>query len=1025
MKKPKFFKSLLVAAGLLVGASAWAGNVTATLDHTAGAQWGLNTGASTVDAEKEHYNNDASSAWAGCAYAKFSFSIPEGQSISKATLTYSVNQGGSSGRNDIIYYMSKNFDLNWATFAGQTGTDLRNTSSRAGKAVEAAPTGGKGDRIGLTQDVTDAVKAIFNEGQSYIIFQWTGNAGGADLYGKSSTHVPSLVIETADASNVANYTINYKLGEAVVKTVSSSKMANDVITAEMAVDGEGDYAGNHYLITAETAPSLTLTAGDNTLDVPVRTPYTATLTLTTTINGIDNVENITLVESDNKSCAWNYPYSMYVKSGDIYYLCDANTFVLSGTFTNGDVIEKSISYSTADESIVFFGEVENLNNAVYPVEGDFSGGKRAAISGSKIAPLTTLPAGIYEVSGTVYDNTFRGLYLRKSNSVNESEVIVGTTTADGNLMSAKFVLSQETSVNLSGTTLSGKVNQSADLDYVLIKKLGEINTMSIVGDFSENGWVTESGIAMTQSTENPDIWTAVVEGFVVNPSKMLYKYKAVANEKYGVYDLGKDGDSSKDQEYDFDYDGARAGVYTLTFTANTKENKVSLAPTRTDDYTYTVTFVNVAGWASVKAYAWNGNGDVTAAWHGDQIEKTGTLEDYDVYTYSYKGTNVPTKIIFNDGGSNKTGDLDFSDGAQYTNGTILHNYSVSFTTNLGWQTVKAYVWSGDGQNKLLGEWNSDQSVMTLSDDVYTISFKGENAPESIIFHNGTGSETSTLAFENGKAYSWNSYTVYYDNTTTQWANVYAWAWNVNADNTKTNLCGDWPGIRIGNTSEVLSYTYTGAAAPDMILFNGGSDEVKTEDFTFENGKTYTTAGPNSVDKTITAAGYATYCSPYALDFTGSSLTAYVASKGADNKVTFSPITKVPANTGILLKGNAGTYAINTTTGDTEPVTDNALVGVLVDTEVPAGSFVLLNGSKGVGFYRALNAFTVSANTAYIEKLDDGARTFIGFNFDESTGIDGIAVEKMSNGEVYNLQGQRVTKAQKGLYIINGKKVLVK
>ena len=863
MKKPKFFKSLLVAAGLLVGASAWAGNVTATLDHTAGAQWGSNTGASTVDAEKEHYNNDASSAWAGCAYAKFSFSIPEGQSISKATLTYSVNQGGRSGRDDIIYYMSKDFDLVWATFAGQTGTDLRNTSSRAGKAVEAAPTGGTGDRIGLTQDVTDAVKAIFNEGQSYIIFQWTGNAGGADLYGKGSTHVPSLVIETADASNVANYTINYKLGDAIVKTVSSSKMANDVITADIAVDGEGDYAGNHYLITAETAPSLTLTAGDNTLDVPVRTPYTATLTLTTTINGIDNVENITLVESDNKSCAWNYPYSKYVKSGDIYYLCDANTFVLSGTFTNGDVIEKSISYSTADESIVFFGEVENLNNAVYPVEGDFSGGKRAAISGSKIAPLTTLPAGIYEVSGTVYDYTFRGLYLRKTNSVNESEVIAGTTTANGNLMSAKFVLSQETSVNLSGTTLSGKVNQSADLDYVLIKKLGEINTMSIVGDFSANGWVPESGIAMTQDEQNPDIWTAVVDNYIVTSAKYDYQYKAVANGNWDDWVIGNPNASNNDknQEYGFNYDGAREGMYKLTFTVDTHANTVELAIEKQP--TATVYFINTNGWnaENIKIWAWDTN-------NGD---------------YNYTGGTWPG------------------------------------------QTMTATGEQIDGKD----------------------------------------------------VYSWSTY--------------------------------------------VLNPTPT-----TLIISNNGSDTERTYNQPFVNGATYKADGSiASVSKAITAAGYATYCSPYALDFTGSALTAYVAAKDADNKVTFSPITKVPANTGILLKGNAGTYAINTTTGDTDPVTDNALVGVLVDTEVPAGSFVLLKGTSGVGFYCALNAFTVSANTAYIEKLDDGARTFIGFNLDESTGIDGIAVEKMSNGEVYNLQGQRVVKAQKGLYIINGKKVLVK
>lgn len=168
--------------------------VTATLDHTAGAQWGSNTGASTVDSEKEHYNNDAGSAWAGCAYAQFSYELPEGATIIKAELIYYVNQGGKAARNEIIYYMNKGFSLDYNTFAGQTGTDLRNTSNRSSSSVT-INTGGTGDRGPLTANVTDFVKAIAENGQDYIIFQWTGNAGGSDLYGKgSSTKAPVLNI---------------------------------------------------------------------------------------------------------------------------------------------------------------------------------------------------------------------------------------------------------------------------------------------------------------------------------------------------------------------------------------------------------------------------------------------------------------------------------------------------------------------------------------------------------------------------------------------------------------------------------------------------------------------------------------------------------------------------------------------------------------------------------------------------------------------------------------------------------------
>ena len=168
--------------------------VTATLDHTAGAQWGSNTGASTVDAELEHYNNDAETAWAGCAYAQFSYELPEGATVTKAELVYYVKQGNKTARDEKIYYMNKGFSLDYNTFAGQTGTDLRNTSNRSSSSVT-LNTGGSGDRGPLTANVTDFVKAIAENGQDYIIFQWTGNAGGSDLYGKgSSTKAPVLNI---------------------------------------------------------------------------------------------------------------------------------------------------------------------------------------------------------------------------------------------------------------------------------------------------------------------------------------------------------------------------------------------------------------------------------------------------------------------------------------------------------------------------------------------------------------------------------------------------------------------------------------------------------------------------------------------------------------------------------------------------------------------------------------------------------------------------------------------------------------
>ena len=88
-------------------------------------------------------------------------------------------------------------------------------------------------------------------------------------------------------------------------------------------------------------------------------------------------------------------------------------------------------------------------------------------------------------------------------------------------------------------------------------------------------------------------------------------------------------------------------------------------------------------------------------------------------------------------------------------------------------------------------------------------------------------------------------------------------------------------------------------------------------------------------------------------------------------------------------------------------------------------------SSPVGFYKATAAkFKVGAHTAYLPASVAGARMFIGFDNEEEevTGINASLNEKgeMINDKfIYNLNGQRVEKAKKGLYIKNGKKIFVK
>lgn len=195
---------------------------------------------------------------------------------------------------------------------------------------------------------------------------------------------------------------------------------------------------------------------------------------------------------------------------------------------------------------------------------------------------------------------------------------------------------------------------------------------------------------------------------------------------------------------------------------------------------------------------------------------------------------------------------------------------------------------------------------------------------------------------------------------------------------------------------------------------------------------------NYVSKSISSAGWATYCSPYALDFSSSIDNlddAYIVTGGENGVLAKTSVngSTVPANTGLLLKGTAGTLTIPVVASSLTDVSDNILEGVTSATEIAAGTGWVLMASPSLGFYKNANAFTVGANTAYIplSKLPEpsvNARGFFSLFGDETTSISEeykVKSEELTTAPTYNLQGQRVAQPTKGMYIVNGKKVVIK
>jgi len=131
---------------------------------------------------------------------------------------------------------------------------------------------------------------------------------------------------------------------------------------------------------------------------------------------------------------------------------------------------------------------------------------------------------------------------------------------------------------------------------------------------------------------------------------------------------------------------------------------------------------------------------------------------------------------------------------------------------------------------------------------------------------------------------------------------------------------------------------------------------------------------------------------------------------------------IPAGNAVILESNAENIQLAGVIGATGTLSNNDLKGAAADKAPAEGvtTYVLANGDAGVGFYKFAGA-TLAAGKAYIEIAGDAAAKVL--TFGETTSINGVADVKAGNAVIYNLAGQRVNNAQKGVFIQNGKKVV--
>jgi hypothetical protein len=153
-------------------------------------------------------------------------------------------------------------------------------------------------------------------------------------------------------------------------------------------------------------------------------------------------------------------------------------------------------------------------------------------------------------------------------------------------------------------------------------------------------------------------------------------------------------------------------------------------------------------------------------------------------------------------------------------------------------------------------------------------------------------------------------------------------------------------------------------------------------------------------------------------------------EGTNSTVSFNTMgtPAITANKPVLLKGNVeSSYTftgklLKTNEAKVEGTANFDFVGTYAaSTDIAEGDYFI--GSNLL--WKSTGATTIKGTRAYIKAKTAGARISRYTIDGVTTGIEGIKAADMENGNVYNLNGQRVEKAQKGLFIINGKKVVVK
>ena len=257
--------------------------------------------------------------------------------------------------------------------------------------------------------------------------------------------------------------------------------------------------------------------------------------------------------------------------------------------------------------------------------------------------------------------------------------------------------------------------------------------------------------------------------------------------------------------------------------------------------------------------------------------------------------------------------------------------------------------------------------------------------------------------------------------------IHQQSWNTNANPAQIEIPGGFAISQHGTPANKMNRRAQGQDNNSdfrMAYWTGGSD----------NGSTFTvsqTSLPNITLNPVNGTSYASFFVDYPVVVTSDNVKVYTGTVNNNSlEMTEAGDKIIPANVGVVLISETGaTTAEISISDETGTLESGSLTGTTTGQNIEGSqnNYLVLGRDASdltkVGFYRP-SGTQIPANKAYIH-LGGGSVQGLAFNFDgATTDINNISATT-DKQEIYDLSGRRVMKANKGLYIINGKKCFIK